>query len=63
MIYHGFICYIFFLIRYVLQNISLNQQFNELLDTDIHSNKYPVLEFVNNPKEKLKYLLIKNYLK
>ena len=43
-----------------LFDISLNQEFNDFLDTDIHSNKYPVLDFINNPKENIKKYINKN---
>ena len=46
-----------------LFDISLNQQFNDLLDSDIHSNKYQVLDFVNDPKENIKKFINKNLSK
>ena len=40
-----------------LFEIILSSKFNDLLNEDIHSNKYPILDFVKNPKEYLlKYI-------
>ena len=46
-----------------LFDISLNQQFNDFLDTDINSNKYPALDFVKDPRENIKKFINKNLSK
>ena len=43
-----------------LFDISLNQKFKDFLDTDIHSKKYSVLGFVNEPKEYIKKFINQN---
>ena len=43
-----------------LFDISLNQKFNDFLDTNVFSKKYQVLGFVNEPKEYIKKYIDKN---
>ena len=43
-----------------LFDICLNQKFNELLNTDINSNKFPFLNLVKNPKNYIKNFINKN---
>ena len=42
-----------------LFEICLNQKFNELLNTDINSNKFPFLNLVKNPKNYIKNFINK----
>ena len=46
-----------------LFDICLSLKFNNLLDTDIQSNKYSVLDFVKNPKEFIKKYINQNLSK